>query len=51
MTTSVESRNWIAYIAEASMSNGALPSWEAAEYFTNNLFGESPNARLHGSFE
>ena len=47
MTTSVESRNWIAYIAEASMSNGALPSWEATEYFTNNLFGESPNARLH----
>ncbi len=47
MTTSVVSRNWIAYVAEASMSNGAMPSWEATEYFTNNLFGESPNPRLH----
>ena len=49
MITSVVSRNWLAYIAEASMSNGAMPSWEAAEYFTNNLFGESPNPRLHES--
>ena len=49
MTTSVVSRNWIAYVAEASMSNGTMPSLEAVEYFTNNLFGESPNPRLHES--
>lgn len=47
MTTSVESKNWIGYIAEASIANGAMPSWESAEYFTTNLFGESPNPRLH----
>jgi hypothetical protein len=31
------------------MSNGSMPSWEAAAYFTNNLFGEAPNPRLHES--
>ena len=24
-----------------------MPSWEAAEYFTKNLFGDAPNAGLH----
>ena len=47
MNTFSISRNWIAYISESLVSSGAMPTWEAAEYFTNNLFGESPNPRLH----
>lgn len=47
MVTTVVSRNWIAYITEALVSTGGMASWEAADYFTQNLFGESPNPRLH----
>lgn len=43
------SRNWIGYLCESQMSNGSMPSWEAAAYFTDNLFGEAPNPRLHES--
>ena len=43
------SRNWISYLCEALISTGAMPSWEAAAYFTDNLFGEAPNPRLHES--
>lgn len=43
------SRNWLGYLCESQMSNGSMPSWEAAAYFTDNLFGEAPNPRLHES--
>ncbi|MBI4401329.1 MAG: hypothetical protein HY581_06850 [Nitrospirae bacterium] len=47
MKTSAVSRNWIGYICESLVSTGAMPTWEAAEYLTANLFGESPNPHLH----
>jgi hypothetical protein len=40
------SRNWIAYLCEALVTSGAMPTWEAATYLTENLFGERPNPRL-----
>ncbi len=40
------SRNWIAYLCEALVSSGTMPTWEAATYLTENLFGEKPNPRL-----
>jgi hypothetical protein len=39
-------RNWIAYLCESLVSSGTLPTWEAATYLTENLFGEKPNPRL-----
>ncbi|MGQ0557923.1 MAG: hypothetical protein ACT4PN_18500 [Nitrospiraceae bacterium] len=39
-------RNWIAYLCEALVASGAMPTWEAATYLTENLFGERPNPRL-----
>jgi hypothetical protein len=39
-------RNWIAYLCEGLVSSGAMPTWEAAGYLTENLFGEKPNPRL-----
>ena len=45
--TTVITRNWIGYMTEALVSTAVMPSWEAAEYFTNNLFGDAPNAGLH----
>lgn len=39
-------RNWIAYTCEALVASGAMPTWEAASYLTENLFGEKPNPRL-----
>ena len=39
-------RNWIAYLCEALVASGAMPTWEAATYLTENLFGEKPNPRL-----
>lgn len=47
MTSSAVSRNWIGYICESLVSTGAMPTWDAAEYVTGNLFGETPNPRLH----
>lgn len=40
------SRNWIAYLCEALVASGTMPTWEAATYLTENLFGEKPNPRL-----
>lgn len=42
------SRNWIAYLCESLVTSGAMPTWEAATYLTENLFGERPNPRLLG---
>ena len=42
----IESRNWIAYLCEALVTSGTMPTWEAATYLTENLFGEKPNPRL-----
>lgn len=39
-------RNWIAYLCEALITSGEMPTWEAATYLTENLFGEKPNPRL-----
>ncbi|HSN04772.1 MAG TPA: hypothetical protein VLS44_07295 [Nitrospira sp.] len=39
-------RNWIAYLCEALVTSGVMPTWEAATYLTENLFGEKPNPRL-----
>lgn len=39
-------RNWIAYLCESLVASGAMPTWEAATYLTENLFGEKPNPRL-----
>jgi hypothetical protein len=47
MTTTVAARNWIAYLCESLVSSGTMPSWEASDYFTQNLFGDAPNPRLH----
>jgi hypothetical protein len=43
------SRNWIAYLCEALVTSGVMPTWEAATYLTENLFGEKPNPRLLGT--
>jgi hypothetical protein len=48
-TETVMPRNWIGYICEALVSSGAMPSWEATDYLTENLFAESPNPRLHAT--
>lgn len=40
------SRNWIAYLCENLASSGMMPTWEAATYLTDNLFGDKPNPRL-----
>lgn len=39
-------RNWIAYLCENLASSGMMPTWEAATYLTDNLFGDKPNPRL-----
>lgn len=49
MQTTIAPRNWIGYLCESLVSTGAMPSWEAADYLTQNLFGEAPNPRLHDS--
>ncbi len=40
------SRNWLAYLCEALVTSGAMPTWEAATYLTENLFGDKPNPHL-----
>ena len=42
-------RNWIAYLCESLVTSGVMPTWEAATYLTENLFGEKPNPRLLSS--
>jgi hypothetical protein len=39
-------RNWIAYLCESLVASGVMPTWEAATYLTENLFGDKPNPRL-----
>ena len=39
-------RNWIAYLCESLVASGTMPTWEAATYLTENLFGEKPNPRM-----
>ncbi len=39
-------RNWIGYLCESLVASGTMPTWEAATYLTENLFGEKPNPRL-----
>ena len=46
LRTRPASRNWIAYLCEALVTSGVMPTWEAATYLTENLFGEKPNPRL-----
>lgn len=42
-------RNWIAYLCESLVTSGEMPTWEAATYLTEHLFGENPNPRLLGT--
>ena len=42
----LRNRNWIAYLCESLVTSGTMPTWEAATYLTENLFGEKPNPRL-----
>jgi hypothetical protein len=42
-------RNWIAYLCESLVTSGVMPTWEAATYLTENLFGEKPNPHLLGT--
>lgn len=44
--TQKATRNWIAYLCESLVTSGVMPTWEAATYLTENLFGEKPNPRL-----
>jgi hypothetical protein len=39
-------RNWISYLADALINARTMPSWEAADYLTDNLFDASPNTNL-----
>jgi hypothetical protein len=40
-------RNWISYLTDSLVDAQALPAGEAIEYLTQNLFGDSPNRRMH----
>lgn len=42
-------RNWMSYLMDSLVNSGAMPTWEATEYLTENLIGESPNSALHNS--
>jgi hypothetical protein len=44
-----ESRNWMSYLMDSLVNSGAMPTWEAVEYLTNNLVGQAPNPNLHHS--
>jgi len=46
VSTRKKTRNWVAYHCEALVASGTMPTWEAATYLTENLFGEKPNPRL-----
>jgi hypothetical protein len=39
-------RERLAYLCESLVASGTMPTWEAATYLTENLFGERPNPRL-----
>jgi len=40
-------RNWISYLTDSLVNSGTMQTWEAADYLSQNLFGESPNTRFH----
>ena len=40
-------RDWMSYLTDSLVNSGTMPSWDAVDYFTKHLFGESPNTRLH----
>ncbi len=42
-----ESRNWMSYLMDSLVNSGTMPTWEAMEYLSNNLVGETPNQNLH----
>ena len=44
--TTQSPRNWISYLADALINARSMPSWEAADYLTENLFAASPNTKL-----
>ncbi|WP_447971765.1 hypothetical protein [Nitrospira sp. M1] len=44
-----EPKHWMSYLIDSLVNSGALPSWEALDYVTTNLLGESPNSHLHHS--
>ena len=44
-----ESRNWMSYLMDSLVNSGAMPTWEATEYLSENLIGEAPNLNLHHS--
>ena len=42
-------RHWMAFLLDSLVNSGAMPTWEALEYLTSNLLGETPNQNLHNS--
>ena len=46
---SKQPRYWMSYLLDSLINSGALPSWEALDYITSNLLGDSPNQNLHNS--
>ena len=44
--TTQSPRNWISYLADALINTRTMPSWEAADYLTENLFAASQNTKL-----
>ena len=44
-----EPKNWLSYLLDSLVNSGSLPTWEALEYLTTNLLGDSPNQELHNS--
>ena len=44
--TTQSPRNWISYLADALINARTMPSWEAADYLTENLFAAVPNTKL-----
>ena len=42
-------KHWMSYLVDSLVNSGALPSWEALDYLTTNLLGDSPNQHLHNS--
>ena len=48
-STHTINRNSLAYLMDALVNSGTMPSWEAVDYLTSNLIGDVPNAQLHES--
>lgn len=43
------SRHWMSYLLDSLVNAGVMPTWEASDYLTANLLGDSPNQNLHNS--